>query len=87
MDASIYRNNPLSSLWTLDSYVQVTNGLKMISKESIQNHLNSKPEGSGIFASGEQILEVCKNMHDCEVSEKNNQIFVSHKGIIDSIHK
>ena len=87
VDASIYRNNPLSSLWTLDSYVQVTNGLKMISKESIQNHLNSKPEGNGVFASGEQILEVCKNMHDCEVSEKNNQIFVSHKGIIDSIHK
>ena len=87
VDASIYRNNPLSSLWTLDSYVQVTNGLKMISKESIQNHLNSKPEGNGVFASGKQILEVCKNMHDCEVSEKNNQVFVSHKGIIDSIHK
>ena len=86
VDASIYRNNPLSSLWTLDSYVQVTNGLKMLSKESIQNHLNSKPAG-GIFASGEQILEVCKNMHDCEVSEKNNQIFVSHKEIINSIHK
>ena len=87
MDSSIYRNNPLSSLWTLDSYIQVTNGLKMISKESIQNHLNSKPEGNGIFISGEQILEVCKNMHDCEMSEKNSQIFVSHKGIIDSIHK
>ena len=59
----------------------------MISKESIQNHLNSKPEGNGVFYSGEQILEVCKNMHDCEVSEKNNQVFVSHKEIIDSIHK
>ena len=87
VDASIYRNNPLSSFWTLDSYVQVTNGLKMLSKESIQNHLNSKPEGNGIFISGEQILEVCKSMHDCEVSEKITQIFVSHKGIIDSIHK
>ena len=87
VDSSIYRNNPLSSLWTLDSYIQVTNGLKMISKESIQNHLDSKPKGNGIFISGEQILEVCKNMHDCEVSEKNNQVFVSHKGIIDSIHK
>ena len=41
VDSSIYRNNPLSSLWTLDSYIQVTNGLKMISKESIKNHLNS----------------------------------------------
>ena len=39
VDSSIYRNNPLSSLWTLDSYIQVTNGLKMISKESIQNQL------------------------------------------------
>ena len=87
IDGTIFRNIPMSSLWTLDDYIQVTNGLKMISKESIQNHLNSKPEGNGVFYSGEQILEVCKNMHDCERSEKNNQIFVSHKGIIDSIHK
>ena len=87
VDGTLFRNNPMGSLWTMDSYIQIANGLKMISKESIQNHLNSKPEGNGVFYSGEQILEVCKNMHDCEVSEKNNQIFVSHKGIIDSIHK
>ena len=87
MDGTLFRNNPMGSLWTMDSYIQIANGLKMISKESIQNHLNSKPEGNGVFYSGEQILEVCKNMHDCEVSEKNNQVFMSHKEIIDSIHK
>ena len=87
IDGTIFRNIPMGSTWTLDSYVQVTNGLKMLSKEAIQNHLNSKLDGNRIFFSGEQILEVCKNMHDCEVSEKNTQIFVSHKEIINSIHK
>ena len=87
IDGTIFRNIPMGSTWTLDSYVQVTNGLKMLSKEAIQNHLNSKLDGNRIFFSGEQILEVCKSMHDCEVSEKNSQVFVSHKGIIDSIHK
>ena len=59
----------------------------MLSKDGLKNHIDSKPSGKGLFFGGEDILNNTKNLHESEESEKNNQVFVSHKEIIDSIHK
>ena len=87
IDVTLFRNNPQRSLWTLDSYIQVANGLNMLNKDGIQNHLESKTDGNGTFFSGKDILETTKELYESQKNEKNNHIFVSHKKIIDSIHK
>ena len=87
LDVTLFGNNPQRSVWSLDDYVQVTNGLNMLSKDGLKNHIDSKPSGKGLFFGGEDILNNTKNLHESEESEKNNQVFVSHKEIIDSIHK
>ena len=87
LDVTLFGNNPQRSVWSLDDYVQVANGLNMLSKDGLKNHIDSKPSGKGLFFGGEDILNNTKNLHECEESEKNNQVFVSHKEIIDSIHK
>jgi len=87
LDVTLFGNNPQRSVWSLDDYVQVANGLNMLSKNGLKNHIDSKPSGKGLFFGGEDILNNTKNLHECEESEKNNQVFVSHKEIIDSIHK
>ena len=87
LDVTLFGNNPQRSVWSLDDYVQVTNGLNMLSKDGLKNHIDSKPSGKGLFFGGEDILNNTKNLHEREEIEKNNQVFVSHKEIIDSIHK
>ena len=87
LDVTLFGNNPQRSVWSLDDYVQVTNGLNMLSKDGLKNHIDSKPSGKGLFFGGEDILNNTKNLHESEEIEKNNQVFVSHKEIIDSIHK
>tara|TARA_S200000501_G_scaffold202475_1_gene190491 strand:+ start:2232 stop:3725 length:1494 start_codon:yes stop_codon:yes gene_type:complete len=86
LDVTLYRNNPAREL-PLESYVSIAQGLKMFSKYGIESYLNSKPHGHNMFFSGQDILEVAKNLYECEQSEKTLQEFVSHKQIIDSIHK
>jgi len=87
LDVTLFGNNPQRSVWSLDDYVQVANGLNMLSKDGLKNHIDSKPSGKGLFFGGEDILNNTKNLHESEENEKNNQVFVSHKEIIDSIHK
>ncbi len=87
LDVTLFGNNPQRSVWSSDDYVQVTNGLNMLSKDGLKNHIDSKPSGKGLFFGGEDILNNTKNLHESEEIEKNNQVFVSHKEIIDSIHK
>ena len=87
LDVTLFGNNPQRSVWSLDDYVQVANGLNMLSKNGLKNHIDSKPSGKGLFFGGEDILNNTKNLHESEENEKNNQVFVSHKEIIDSIHK
>tara|TARA_B100001996_G_scaffold300178_1_gene240639 strand:- start:7 stop:1494 length:1488 start_codon:yes stop_codon:yes gene_type:complete len=87
IDVTLFRNNPQRSLWTLDSYIQVAYGLNMLSKEGIRNHLDSKTDGNGTFFSGKDILKATEELYEYGKNEKNNHIFVSHKKIIDSIHK
>tara|TARA_B100000925_G_scaffold75247_1_gene52980 strand:+ start:865 stop:2400 length:1536 start_codon:yes stop_codon:yes gene_type:complete len=85
MDVTLFRNNPQRSLWALDSYIQVANGLNMLSKEGIKNHLDSKPSGNRLFFSGQSILERTQVTHINEKNEKEKHIFVLHKKTIDSV--
>ena len=87
IDVEIFMNNPTRSLWTVDSYIQVANGLNMFTKEGIQKYLDTRLDGNGTFFSGKDILASAKELYDYSKSFKEQQRFVSHKGIIDSIHK
>ena len=87
LDVTFFRNNPIHNIWPLESYISVAQGLNMFNKDGIQNFLNSKPDGRVMILNGNQILEFAKNKHKNEIHQKSIQEFVSHKGIIDSIHK
>ena len=67
-------------VWPFDSYIQVANGLNMFDKESINDYLNSKRNKN-------QILELAKENYSYTQMKKCENQKVSHKEIIDSIHK
>ena len=87
MDITFFRNNPTHNIWPLESYISVAQGLNMFSKDGIQNYLNSKSNGKGMIEDGNEILEFAKNKYKNQTHQKNIQEFVSHKQIINSIHK
>ena len=87
LDITFFRNNPTHNIWPLESYISVAQGLNMFSKDGIQNYLNSKSNGRGMIEDGNEILEFAKNKYKNQTHQKNIQEFVSHKQIINSIHK
>ena len=87
LDITFFRNNPTHNIWPLESYISVAQGLNMFSKDGIQNYLNSKSNGKGMIEDGNEILEFAKNKYKNQTHQKNTQEFVSHKQIINSIHK
>lgn len=78
LDITIFRNNPTRSLWTLDSYIAVTHGLNMLSKDAIKKHLESKVNGNQFFYGGDQILDVTKQLHQYSIDKKNELKYMSH---------
>ena len=78
LDITIFRNNPTRSLWTLDSYIAVTHGLNMLSKDAIKKHLESKVDGNQFFYGGDQILDVTKQLHQYSIDKKNELKYMSH---------
>ena len=78
LDITIFRNNPTRSLWTLDSYIAVTHGLNMLSKDAIKKHLESKVNGNQFFYGGDQILDVTQQLHQYSIDKKNELKYMSH---------
>tara|TARA_X000000368_G_scaffold395985_1_gene363909 strand:- start:3300 stop:4784 length:1485 start_codon:yes stop_codon:yes gene_type:complete len=78
LDITIFRNNPTRSLWTLDSYIAVTHGLNILSKDAIKKHLESKVDGNQFFYGGDQILDVTKQLHQYSIDKKNEIKYMSH---------
>jgi len=69
-----------SSVWPLDSYVQVANGLKMFDNEAIAEFLNSMNQ-NGLY----DPVECAKEQHEYTVMKKKENQHISHKQIVDSI--
>ena len=68
------------AFWGLDSFIQVCNGLNMFTSDSIKNFLDSKIDS-------EMISLQAKEDHRYVETEKNNIRKVSHKQVLDIIHK
>ena len=69
------------SFWHLDSFIQVANGLLMFDKEKVGKYLD-------LQNNKEEILKIMKEYHESIVQSKENKNKkISHKEIIDSIHK
>ena len=85
LDITIFRNNPTRSLWTLDSYIAVTHGLNMLSKDAIKKHLESKVDGNQFFYGGDQILDVTKQLHQYSIDKKNELKYMSHSKALISM--
>jgi len=62
--------------WHVDSYIQVSQGLKMFNPESIKDYLNSLPNG-------DTILKNCKSRHDELVKAKNSKLDVPHRSVLN----
>ena len=74
--------NKILKLWLTDSYIQIADGLKLFDKESIENFVNSKPKERR-----HEILCESKRHYDEGLELKNQLKFISHKQLLDSIHK
>jgi len=74
--------NKILKLWLTDSYIQIADGLKLFDKESIENFINSKPKETR-----QEILCESKRHYDKGLELKNQLKFISHKQLLDSIHK
>ena len=74
--------NKILKLWLTDSYVQIADGLKLFNKESIQNFINSKPEEVR-----QSMLYESKEHYEEGLKLKKQLNFISHKQLLDSIHK
>ena len=80
LDSIGLADNPFKFFWPLDSFIQIANGLQMFDKDSINEYLDSKINKN-------QILEMAKQSHNYNQLKKSENQRVSHKKIIDSIHK
>ena len=80
IDIRSFRENYDFSIWTMDSYIQVSNGLKLFNKESIQEYLDNK-------FNKDQILDFClEHFNFTEMIKSQNQR-ISHKEFLEEIHK
>ena len=70
--------NKILKLWLTDSYVQIADGLRLFDKKSIQNFIDSKPE---------EMLCESKRHYEEGLKLKKQLKFISHKQLLDSIHK
>jgi len=69
------------SFWHLDSYIQVAKGLQMFDKKSVGAYLDMQ-------SNKEEILKIMKEYHESNAQSKRfKNKKMSHKQIIDSIHK
>ncbi len=68
------------TFWGLDSFVQVANGLNMISKDSIRNFIYYKVDG-------EDILNITMGDYQYLDREKKRLKRISHKRVLDLITK
>jgi tryptophan halogenase len=80
LDSISLGDNPFKFFWPIDSFIQIANGLKMFNKNSINDYLNSKHNKN-------QILEMAKKNYTYNQLKKSENKKISHKKIIDSIHK
>lgn len=80
IDIRSFRENYDFSIWTMDSYIQISNGLKLFNKKSIQEYLDNK-------FNKDQILDFClEHFNFTEMIKSQNQR-ISHKEFLDEIHK
>jgi tryptophan halogenase len=80
LDVISLGDNSIKFFWPLDSFIQVANGLQMFNKKLIIQYLDSK-------YNKDNILEMAKENHSYIELKKSENQRVSHKKIIDSIHK
>ena len=80
LDSLSLGDNSFKFFWPLDSFIQVANGLQMFNKEAINEYLSLKRDRN-------QILEMARENHSYNQLKKSESKKVSHKEIIDSIHK
>lgn len=80
LDAQNLGNNSTKFVWPLDSFIQVANGLNMFDKKRIKEYLDSKREK-------QQILDFAKENYEYTQLKKFENKRVSHKEIINAIHK
>lgn len=80
IDIRSFKENHDFSFWTMDSYIQVSNGLKLFNKESIREYLDNK-------FNKDQIQEFClEHFNFTEMIKSQNQR-ISHKEFLEEIHK
>ncbi len=79
IDNSVFLNVK-DCIWSFDSYIQISHGLGMFSKESIMEYLNIKPNGQQILDYSERIydLEQTRNMYNCEN-------WINHKDVLNQL--
>ena len=80
IDVRSFRDNMDFSFWTMDSYIQVSNGLNMFRKESIQEYLDNK-------FNKQQIVDFAIEQYNFTKSIKEQDQKISHKEFLDQIHK
>ena len=74
--------NKILKLWLTDSYIQIADGLRLFDKESIQNFIDSRPEEMR-----QEILCKSRRHYEEGLKLKKQLKFISHKQLLDSIHK
>ena len=74
--------NKILKLWLTDSYIQIADGLRLFDKESIQNFIDSRPEEMR-----QEILCKSRRHYEEGLKLKKELNFISHKQLLDSIHK
>lgn len=80
VDTSNLASNSSKSVWPLDSFIQVSHGLEMFNKDLISEYLSSKMNGDEIIRFAEEHYNYIK-------MKKSENKRISHRKIIDSIHK
>ena len=80
IDVRSFRDNMDFSFWTMDSYIQVSNGLNMFRKESIQEYLDNK-------FNKQQIVDFAIEQYNFTKNIKEQDQKISHKEFLDQIHK
>ena len=80
IDIKSFRENHDFSFWTLDSYIQVSNGMQLFNKKSILEYIENKPNKNQIMAFAEELYNFTR-------LKKSEDQKISHKQFIESIHK
>ena len=64
------------SIWHIDSYIQVSNGLEMINVDSVNEFIKSLPKSK-------EIIEECKEAHELQERTKNRGKSVPHRSVLN----